>query len=100
MLEFSQSRYVDPGARAELGKIAGAEVVVLGGLQRVDRTIRAHAHFVDVETGEVLHALRAEHALTDGDDAALFELQNKLSDEVRNAVPALLARARPRAPAP
>jgi TolB-like protein len=99
-LEFSQSRYVDPGARAELGKIVGAEVVVLGGFQRVGRTMRARARFVDVETGEVLHALWVERALTDGDDAALFELQNKLSDEVRNAVPALLARARPGSPAP
>ncbi len=94
-LEFSQSKYVDPKARAELGKIAGAEVVVLGGFQRAGNVVRAHARFVDVETGEVLHALRVEQVLKDGDDGALFDLQNKLSEEVRTAVPQLLRRVRP-----
>ncbi len=59
-IEFSQSKYVDPATRAALGKIAGAEVVVLGAFQKAQDVIRAHARLVDVESGQVLAALKLE----------------------------------------
>ena len=92
-LEFSNSEWVDPQTRAELGKIQGAEVVVLGGFQRSGRTVRAHARYVEVETGEVLQSVRAE-----GSADALFELQDAVAAAVREALPEVQRRLRPDAP--
>lgn len=94
-LEFSNSRYVDPRTRARIGQIQGAEVVVMGGFQRAGRTVRAHARFVHVETGEILKSVRVDTEVGPRADGALFDLQDALAARVREAVPDVVARLRP-----
>lgn len=89
-IEFSQSKYVDPATRAALGKIAGAEVAVLGSYQRAAGQLRANARFVDVETGEILAAVKVERPEND-----VFELQDELAKRVREAVRDVRGRMRP-----
>jgi TolB-like protein len=93
-LDFSQSKYVDPKTRAALGKIAGAEVAVLGAWQLAgsgdDAPLRFTARFVDVETGEVLSA-----AKVDGKKSDVFALQDKLADEAARSMALVAARMRP-----
>ncbi len=89
-LDFSHGRYVDPETRARLGRIAGAEVVVLGSLQREGNIVRAAARFVHVETGEVLDAARVEAPAQ-----RPFLLQDLLAARVRELLPGLPRRLRP-----
>ncbi len=89
-LEFSQSKYVDPATRAALGKIAGAEVAVLGAFQRGAGRLRATARFVDVETGEVLVAVKVDRPEND-----VFELQDELAKQVKEGVRTVKERMRP-----
>jgi len=89
-IEFGQSKYVDPATRAAIGKIVGAEVVVLGSLQRAGQTLRANARLVDVATGEVVAAVRAERSV-----AQVLQLQDELAVALRRAVGDARARLRP-----
>jgi class 3 adenylate cyclase/TolB-like protein len=89
-IEFSQTKYVDPATRAALGKIAGAEVVVLGAYQKGAGRLRATARFVDVEKGEVLRAVKVDKKAGE-----VFELQDALAVEVRAVVKDVKARMRP-----
>lgn len=89
-LEFENGGLVDPATRAAIGKLEGAEVVVIGGYQRSGKRIRANARFVDSETGEVLHALKAER-----DDGDVLALQDDLSKGVHDAVGAIKGKLRP-----
>ncbi|MBI1944757.1 MAG: CHAT domain-containing protein [Deltaproteobacteria bacterium] len=89
-LEFQQSKYIDAATRAQLGKIAGCEVAVLGAYQAAGDELRFTARFVDVETGEVLVA-----AKSDGKKSEVFELQDRLAAEVRRALGDVRSRMRP-----
>lgn len=80
-VDFDSSRWVDPATRSALGKFKGAEVVVMGGYQRVGDRLRANARLVDVETGEILESVRVENA--EGD---VFALQDDLSARIPEAV--------------
>lgn len=89
-IEFSNSKYVDPATRAALGRIKGAEVVVLGAFQQGGGRLRATARFVDVESGEVLRAIKAERPVAD-----VFDLQDDLAAELKKAAPEVRERMRP-----
>lgn len=89
-LDFSHSRHVDPETRARLGRIAGAEVVVIGSIQRAGNVLRAAARFVHVETGEVLDAARVE-----GPAHTPLAVQDALAARVRELLPNLPRRLRP-----
>ena len=89
-IDFEQGKYVDPATRAALGKIAGAEVVLLGGFQRAGTMVRANARFVNVESGEILAAARVEKP---GDQ--LLELQDALAMEVKKGIGAVVEKMRP-----
>jgi TolB-like protein len=89
-LDFSHSRHVDPETRARLGRIAGAEVVVIGSIQRSGNVMRAAARFVHVETGEVLDAARVE-----GPARTPLAVQDALAARVRELLPGLPRRLRP-----
>jgi len=89
-LDFSHSRHVAPETRARLGRIAGAEVVVIGSLQRSGNVLRAAARFVHVETGEVLDAARVE-----GPARTPLAVQDALAARVRELLPGLPRRLRP-----
>ncbi|OJT21423.1 hypothetical protein BO221_26750 [Archangium sp. Cb G35] len=88
-LTFSQSSHVDPATRAQLGRIVGAEVVVLGSYQRAGDVLRATARFVHVETGEVLETARVE-----GPAAEPLALQDALAARVKALLPMLQRRMR------
>nr|WP_274622092.1 CsgG/HfaB family protein [Myxococcus fulvus] len=88
--DFHQSDRVDPETRAQLGHLIGAEVVVLGSIQRSGPLLRVAARFVHVETGEVLDTARVE-----GPAQQPFEVQDALTARVRTLLPALNARLRP-----
>lgn len=89
-LAFTQSGHVDPATRAQLGRIIGAEVVVLGSYQRAGAQLRATARFVHVETGEVLEAARVEGRSEDP-----LALQDALAARVKELLPTLQRRLRP-----
>jgi TolB-like protein len=88
-LQFSQSEFVDPQTRAALGKVKGAEVVVIGAWQSSGEKLRLTARFVDVETGEILST-----ALVDGTAEDAFGAQDKLTAAVSEKLPALQKRLR------
>lgn len=90
-LEFSAGKYVDPQTRATLGRIKGAEVVVVGSYQRAGKVMRVNGRFVHVETGEVLFALKVERP-----DKQLLPLQDAVAGAVNAWVPELKARLRGR----
>jgi class 3 adenylate cyclase/TolB-like protein len=85
----NNANVVDPATRAQLGKIHGAEVVVLGSYQRQGETVRASARFVDAETGEVLAAVKVDRAST-----ALLLLQDAVATELLTAAATAHARMR------
>jgi len=89
-LDFQQSKYVDPQTRAAIGKIGGAELVVLGSVTAAGDQVRLAARFVDVETGEVLATAKADGVVSD-----VFALQDRLAADVKRALPAVKARVRP-----
>ncbi|MBU8895206.1 hypothetical protein KRR26_06295 [Corallococcus sp. M34] len=88
--DFSNGPRVDPETRARLGRIAGAEVVIIGSVQRSGDVLRAAARFVHVESGEVLDSVRVEAPAQ-----APFALQDVLAERVRTLLPALIPRLRP-----
>jgi TolB-like protein len=88
-IDFSHTKYVDPATRAKLGKIVGAEVVLIGSVQKAGPTLRAVARFVHVETGEVLLTLKLEGSSDD-----VFDLQDRVAQAVRAAIPRLVERLR------
>jgi TolB-like protein len=94
-IDFAQTKYVDPATRAQLGRIVGAEVAVLGAWQLSPgpagkEPLRFTARFVDVETGEVLAA-----AKVDGTRADVFGLQDALAEQARATLTQVVARMRP-----
>ncbi len=89
-LDFQRTSHVDPATRAALGRIVGAEVVVLGAIGAAGDKARLTARFVDVESGEVLATARV-----DGDATDLFGLQDALAAQVRTQLATVRARVRP-----
>jgi TolB-like protein len=87
-IEFTQTKYVDPATKAQLGKIKGAEVVVMGSYQRSGVVLRTNARFVDSETGEILQSIKVEAP-------EIFALQDKLGEEVQRLAPAVRGQLRP-----
>lgn len=76
-LELSNSKNFDPGSAARIGKLLGAEQLVLGSFMVLFNKFRIDAKMVDVATGRILHSASAK-----GDpvnfDALAEELAAKL----------------------
>lgn len=90
-LAFSQKEgVVDPATRAQLGKIQGAEVVVLGSFQKDGDTVRAQVRFVNAETGEVLEALKADRPAS-----SLLELQDAVTSAMETRLQSVVKKMRP-----
>ncbi|MBF2054167.1 MAG: hypothetical protein IGS03_12010 [Candidatus Sericytochromatia bacterium] len=51
--QFAQSVWADEAAAPRLGRMLGANVVVLGSFQRAGDQLQANVRFVDVETGQI-----------------------------------------------
>ena len=67
-----------------------AEVAVLGAFQRGAGRLRATARFVDVESGEILVAVKVDRPEND-----VFELQDELAKQVKDGVRTVKERMRP-----
>lgn len=72
-LNLAESRYTDPDAVVKLGKILGANYMVVGSFQRRGRKIRLMARRVKVETGEIFEA-----ADVIGVEDDIFDLEDTL----------------------
>ena len=102
-----RSARVGPGAAVNLsdtpavqaGRALGARWVVSGGFQRLGQQVRLTARIVDVATAAVRHATTVDGMLAD-----LFDLQDRLSDDLRgglsDARPSMAANLPPAGVAP
>lgn len=76
-LDFQQSGYVDPEAAQTVGLMIGAEWVVTGAFLTVDPEMRLDSRVANVETTEIVTT-----AEVTGQQESLFDLQQRLSDQV------------------
>jgi len=70
-----------PEDAVRLGALTGARWVLTGGFQRLADLVRVTARIVDVETGNVLRAAKADGRLD-----SIFELQDSLVAEIRTGL--------------
>ena len=72
-LNLAESKYTDPDAVVRIGKLLGANYMVVGSFQKRGRKIRLMARRVKVETGEIFEA-----ADVIGPEDDLFDLEDAL----------------------
>lgn len=80
-LELGHSGVVDPDTAAKVGKLLGAEWLVLGGYFQFGPTFRVDAQLVKVETG-VIHFAHGEH----GAPEQFIDVEQKLAAAFRGAL--------------
>ena len=85
-LELGHSGMADPKAAAKVGKLLGAEWMVLGSYFELMGTLRIDARLVQVETGEILFA----HGVDDK-TKAFMEMEGQLAEAFRGALQAQAA---------
>lgn len=73
-LDLAESEYTDPDAVVEVGKLLGANYVIIGSFQKSGRKVRLRARRVKVETGEIFEA-----ASVIGNDRDIFEIEDLLA---------------------
>jgi len=76
-LDFQQSGYVDPESAQTVGMMIGAEWVVTGAFLTVDPEMRLDTRVANVESTEIVTT-----AEVTGEQESLFDLQQRLSDQV------------------
>lgn len=78
LTELKLQKNADATTRAaEIGKLTGARLLVLGGYQIAGGTARLTARFVDVESGEVEDAAKVTGPLRD-----IFALEDRIVDQL------------------
>ena len=80
-IDLGQSKYADKRTAVALGRITGAEMVILGGYQRADGRLRISARLISSESGEVVDTLeltRPSEKLFDAQDAVAAALAARL----------------------
>lgn len=80
-LELGHSGQVDPETAAQVGKLLGAEYMVLGTYFEMMGTLRIDARLVKVETGEIVYA-----AGVNGEAAEFMDLEQQLAGEFQEAL--------------
>jgi TolB-like protein/Tfp pilus assembly protein PilF len=73
---FTQSAFVDPKSAPELGKILGANKVLLGNFQKIGKTLIVNTRVVDVNSGQIETSLSTQ---VQGPAQDVLELQSQLS---------------------
>jgi tetratricopeptide (TPR) repeat protein len=73
-LKFAASGLVDEKNAAKVGKLTGAQVLVVGAFQVAGNRLRMNGRFVDVSTGKIIKT-----AETTGGTGEVFELQDKIA---------------------
>ena len=76
-LDLQQSGYVDPESAQEVGLILGAEFVVAGAFITAEPEMMLDTRIAKVETSEIVTT-----AEVTGQSESLFDLQQRLADEV------------------
>jgi TolB-like protein/Flp pilus assembly protein TadD len=72
----------DEGLAVRAGRELGARWVLLGGFQRAGETVRVTARLTEVASGLVVHTVKIDGRLSE-----IFELQDRISQEVASALP-------------
>ena len=72
----------------ELGHMTGARWVLAGGFQRQDEQVRVTARVVETESGRIVRAVKMDGLL-----AAIFELQDRVVNEVASGLRRTVAAA-------
>jgi TolB-like protein/tRNA A-37 threonylcarbamoyl transferase component Bud32 len=85
-IDFGKTEYADKKTAATVGRVTGAEMVLIGGYQRADGRIRVSARLVGSESGEVIDSF----VLTRG-SGPLFEVQDAVAATLRRRLDALLS---------
>ena len=75
--QLGHSGFVDKDSAARIGKLLGADAILMGGYFELAGTLRIDARLVKVETGEILHA-KGEHGITQ----QFMELEKALATDV------------------
>ncbi len=76
-LKLQESGLVEPSSATKLGKLLGAQMVVMGSFQKSGEQIRLTARFVTPETGEISNATQADGKIDD-----IFSVQDKLAEKL------------------
>lgn len=76
-MEMQRTSYFDSATAARVGRMAGAEYVVVGALAALEPRVRLDARVVRVETGEIVKTAQAT-----GPETRIFEVQEKLADQL------------------
>jgi len=74
-LSLQDTALVDASTATKIGKIVGAQTMVLGAIQRSGDELRITARFVDVESGAISNSAQA-----DGTMKEVFSIQDRLAD--------------------
>jgi curli biogenesis system outer membrane secretion channel CsgG len=64
-LRLGTTSLVDESARLTLGRLVGAQLMVFGGYQIVEKMMRVDLRMVEVESGKVLKAVQKTTSATD-----------------------------------
>ncbi|HET8656275.1 MAG TPA: FlgO family outer membrane protein [Longimicrobiaceae bacterium] len=76
-LNLQQTQYVDSATAGKIGRLAGADYVVVGSLTAIDPRMRIDTRVLRVQTGEIVKTAQVQ-----GDQDRFFELERKLSNEL------------------
>ncbi len=76
-IDFQQGKYVDIKSAVQIGKILGAQKVIIGSCQLLDRQIKISARVVNIETGTIESYSITEY---NGTIDNLFETQSEFSN--------------------
>ncbi|MFN8672777.1 MAG: CsgG/HfaB family protein [Candidatus Sericytochromatia bacterium] len=72
---FQNSGFTDDKNSVKLGKILGAQVLVVGTIQVFEKQFRIVSSFIEVETGRILKAIKVT-------GSNIFDLQDKLAENL------------------
>jgi len=80
-LKFGRSQYVDPSTAQKIGKIVGANYMVVGSYQSIEDHLRLNARLVETETGKVFLPTQADGQLKD-----VSALEDQLAGNLKKGI--------------
>ena len=80
-INLNLSGYVDPEKAIRIGKILGAQIMVLGVSLEIDSRLRIDIHLVEPESGKILKA-----EIVEGNKDNLDKLEEQLSQAIKKAL--------------
>lgn len=72
--KLNNTKEFDPSTASKVGKLLGAQIILIGGYFEMMGSLRIDARFIDVETGKILKSDGV-----DGETASFFKIQKQLS---------------------